>query len=111
MRSRLPVEFVNRDAEPTEAEHTWWRDASKVERRRYFAMWIPWITGLVMMPEVIKNPHAFFGGRWMWEVPLGISAGFFGAVVGWRLVSPSLLKARLAGKRIRDALLDDKNAS
>ena len=106
MSSPTPLELRNRGAEPTEADLEWWRDASKPERRRYLALWIPWIAGIVIIPSAIKNPHAFFGGRWLLLIPLGIACGIVGAVTGWRLLSPSLLKARLTGKRIRDALLE-----
>ena len=90
---------------PTPDERAWWREASKPDRRRTFRLWIPWFSGLFILPYLLRHPAAFFAGRWMLVVPLGLAAGFVGGMLNWVSTSRGLFRQRLRGKRVRDALL------
>ena len=110
MSARRALRFVTKgdgdDATP--AELAWWCEASKRERRRTLLFWAPWIGGLVLLPSLLRDPTRFFAGAWMYKLPLAIVAGAIGAWANWRFTSPLLFQVRLAAKRVRDALLENR---
>lgn len=110
MSARRPLRFAttNNGNDATPAELAWWREASKRERRRTFLFWAPWIAGLVLLPSVLRDPASFFAGAWMYKLPLALVGGFIGAWCNWRLTFPRLFQTRLAAKRVRDALLENR---
>jgi hypothetical protein len=110
MSVRRALRFVatNDGDDATPGELAWWREASRVERRRTLLFWAPWIGGLVLLPSMLRDPARFFAGAWMYKVPLALVAGLVGSWVNWRLTSPRLFQVRLAAKRVRDALLENR---
>jgi hypothetical protein len=90
---------------PSPEERAWWREASKPDRRRTFLLWIPWFSGLFILPNLLRHPATFFAGRWMIIIPTGLAAGVVAGVLNWLATSRGLFRQRLSGKRVRDALL------
>ena len=110
MKLRLPFVISDDRARaaaitPTADERLWWREASKPERRRILSIWTPWYLAAIILPVIVRDPTAFFGGKWKHVVPTTIIVAVIGGIVIWRASSPSLLRKHLVGKRIRDALL------
>lgn len=73
-----------------------------------FLFWMPWSGGMVLLPSLLRDPAKFLAGAWMYKLPLAVVAGFIGACVSWHLTSPQLFAIRLAAKRTRDALLENR---
>lgn len=90
---------------PTPEEAAWWREASKPERRRSLRLWIPYYTGMFVLTQALRHPAAFFGGKWMFEVPLGLTVATASALLYWRLISRTHFRLKLQSKRLRDAVL------
>lgn len=90
---------------PTAADKLWWKEASKLSRRRHLSMWIPWFGGMFLGETVLRHWAAFRHGGWMIEVPAAMAFATVSAIVGWWWMSAIELRSRLPGKRVRDALL------
>ncbi len=89
----------------TPAEREWWREASKPHRRRMYKVMIPVFAGMPIFESLLRSPAAFFAGKWMTVVPLGVGSAVVCGLLSWYMMSGPLLRAQLPGKRIRDALV------
>lgn len=90
---------------PTEAELAWWAEARRPERRRiWLLMALPW-GAVAMLQPLLRDPAAWLAGGWLRALVAGLVAGTVMGYGMWWAQERVIFPSRLAGKRVRDALL------